>query len=258
MLRAIEDLDGMRLSATDGPIGTVEDIYFDDQDWTLRYLVVNTGGWLSGRRVLIAPHAVVELHWDERRIEVALTRKRVSGSPPVDTHKPVSRQYETDLNEHYGYPHYWIGPFLWGPIVVPRGYDRTSTVEERERRIQRRQDYDPRLRSTNEVGGYRIGALDGTIGHVEDFLYDDETWSLRYLVVDTRNWLPGRHVLVSVEWIDRVDWAQSTAYVELTRDAIRASPRYSREMVLMPEDEARIYLHYGRSEGRKWARGLRS
>lgn len=254
MLRAIEDLDRMKLSATDGEIGRVEDVYFDDQDWTLRYLVVDTGGWLSGRQVLIAPLSIVELHWDDRQIEVALTREQVRNSPSIDAHAPVSRQYESELYDYYGYPYYWAGPFLWGSVALPRGYANAEGIEA-EHEVQRRRDCDPRLRSVNEVGGYQIGARDGMVGHVEDFLFDNETWALRYLVVDTRNWLPGHHVLVSVEWIEEVDWHQSTAYTSLTRDAIRASPKYHRDMVLMPEDEARIYMHYGRSLGRNWARG---
>jgi hypothetical protein len=121
--------------------------------------------------------------------------------------------------------------------------------------VQRRRKFDPRLRSVNEVGGYQVSARDGMVGHVEDFLYDGETWALRYLVVDTSHWLPGHHVLVSVEWIEEVSWSQSSAYVGLMRDAVRASPKYHRDMVLMPEDEARIYMHYGRCLGRNWARG---
>jgi hypothetical protein len=255
MLRAIEDLNQLSIGARDGEIGTIKDAYFDDHDWTLRYLVVATGGWLSGRKVLIAPWSIRGMRWEEKLIDVDLTRAQVSESPSIDTDKPVSRQHEIGLLDYYGYPYYWSGPLLWGGMAFPRDGFAAGPDELRQRQLDRSEKYDPHLRSADEMTAYGIEASDGSIGQVQDFLYDDETWSIRYLVVDTRRVFPGKHVLISMEWVEEVDWSKRKLTLALTREAIRESPEYLRDMVLLPEDEARLYTHYGRAEGRAWSRG---
>jgi sporulation protein YlmC with PRC-barrel domain len=106
--------------------------------------------------------------------------------------------------------------------------------------------WDPHLRSTHDVSGYHIQATDGEIGHVEDFIIDDETWAIRYLIVDTRNWWPGKRILVSPQWIERVSWNESKVFVNLSREAIKASPEYSIESVPTRDYEAGLHLHYDR------------
>jgi hypothetical protein len=252
MLRTVESLKHMTIAAIDGEIGTVTDVYFDDHDWTVRYLVAESGGWLSERRVLITPLSVRGVRWDEERIDVLLSRDQVRRSPDIDTGKRVSRQHETSFYDYYGYPYYWAGPFLWGPMAFPLGnVDATAAGRE----VKRRENYDPHLRSANVVIGYHLEASDGSIGHVDDFLFDEETWSIRYLAIDTRNWLPGKHVLVSSEWVERVSWDERKVQVNLTRDAVRASPEYDRDALLTASDEDRLYQHYGRSFDHRWSRG---
>ena len=84
------------------------------------------------------------------------------------------------------------------------------------------------------VTGYHIEATDGEIGHVDGFVVDDEAWAIRYIEVATRNWWPGKKVLVSPAWIERVSWPDSKVYAGLSREAIKSarstsSPCRSRE-----------------------------
>ena len=247
MLRSTNDLKGFTIGATDGDIGSVQTFYFDDQHWTIRYLVVDTGQWLSGRQVLISPFSVREVDWANSRVVVDLSKAQVEASPDIDTHLPISRQAEISLSQHYGYPYYWPGPFAWGadpfPVFVPPPPDAREEVQED---LEKHESQDQHLRSTDEVGNYAIHAIDGDIGHVDDFLVDDRAWTIRYLVVDTRNWWPGKKVLISPEWIREVSWAQSRVVVALTRDALRNAPEYDPSRPIDREYEGRLYAHYGR------------
>ena len=235
------------IRATDGELGTVEQLYFDDETWAIRYLVVDTGGWLGGRRVLISPMSVTRIDWDNARLDVALTKAQVEHSPAIDTHKPVSRQHEAAYLGYYGYPYYWGGPYLWGPAAYPAGLATppAASTEAMAERI-RRESKDSHLRSTEAVTGYNIEAADGEIGHVDGFVVDDEAWAIRYIEVATRNWWPGKKVLVSPPWIERVSWTDSKVYVGLSREAIKNAPEYVESTPITREYENRLYFHYGR------------
>ena len=249
MLKSVTHLQGVTIQATDGEIGKVDQFYFDDETWTIRYLVVNTSRWLDGRLVLISPIALGQKGWASKRLDVALTKKQIEDSPPIDTHKPVSRQHEALYLGYYGYPYYWGGPYLWGLATYPAGLavqrEAATAAEELEARAGK-ESADSHLRSTNEVKGYHIEAVDGEIGHVNDFIVDDETWAIRYLEVDTRNWWPGKKVLVSPAWIDNVSWPDSKVYVDLSRETIKNGPEYIESMPITREFENRLYVHYGR------------
>jgi hypothetical protein len=249
MLRNVTHLKGFAIRATDGEIGTLDQFYFDDESWAIRYLVVNTGGWLSGRLVLVSPIAIRQTEWQSKRLDVALTKKQIEDSPLIDTHRPVSRQHEALYFGYYGYPYYWGGPYLWGRASYPAGLTvRKEAVTEAEALQARagKESADSHLRSTNEVKGYHIEAADGEIGHVADFIVDDETWAIRYLEVDTRNWWPGKKVLVSPQWINHVSWPASEVYVDLSRETIKNGPEYIESMPVTREFEKRLYDHYGR------------
>ena len=251
MLRRVEEVYGLDIEASDGDAGTVSDLYFDDQDWIVRYLVVDTGGWLGGRRVLISPVAVAETRWDERELRVRLTKSQVEHSPDIDLDRPVSRQQIIDLHEYYGWPAYWGGSMTMGtatPGVYPMIMAGIDEVEEEMREEGPSEKYrgDPHLRSARVVSGYDIHAVDGEIGHVADYLVDDKAWVIRYLLVDTRDWLPGRTVLVSPQWIERVDWAETAVHVALTKVEIETSPEYDPENPPGREYEILLYEHYER------------
>jgi hypothetical protein len=247
MLRNTADLKALSVRATDGELGTVDQLYFDDKTWAIRYLVVETGGWLGGRQVLISPISVAETEWQARRLDVALTKKQVEDSPNIDTHQPVSRQHEAEYYGYYGYPCYWDGPNLWGPAFYPAGLARSATAAREALADRLAKDLtDSHLRSTEAVTGYNIEAVDGEIGHVHGFLVDDQAWSIRYMEVATRNWLPGKKVLVSPAWIDHLNWMDSKVYVGMSREAIKDAPEYLESEQVTREYENRLYLHYGR------------
>ncbi len=247
MLINTTQLKGLVIRATDGELGTVDQFYFDDETWVIRYLTVETGGWLGGRQVLISPISVVHADWQAKRLDVRLTKKQVEHSPEINTHQPVSRQHEAAFLGYYGYPNYWGGPYLWGPAFYPVGLasSTNASAEATADRI-RRESADSHLRSSEAVTGYNIEAVDGEIGHVESFLLDDEAWAIRYVEVATRNWWPGQKVLISPDWVERVSWEDSKVYVGLSREAIKNGPKYTDATPITREYEHRLHLHYGR------------
>jgi hypothetical protein len=247
MLRNTNQLKGLSIHATDGELGTANEFYFDDESWAIRYLTVETGGWLGGRQVLVSPYSILRIDMVARRVDVALTKKQVEDSPDIDTRKPVSRQHEASYLNYYGYPYYWGGPYLWGPGYYPSGLavPLFATEEVRSARAQG-ESADSHLRSTSEVAGYHIEALDGEIGAVNGFLVDDEAWSIRYIEAVTRNWWPGKDVIFSPAWIEKVSWEESKVSVGLTREKIKGCPEYIESRSITRDYENQVYLHYGR------------
>jgi hypothetical protein len=240
MLNKATTLKGYKLDSLDGEFGAVEQFYFDDRHWTIRYLVANTGNWLTGRQVLISPYALVAAIKAEQHIAVDLSKKQIEDSPSLNSDKPVSRQFEKSYFSYYGYPAYWGGLYMWGYFpYIER--DREAWKYPTAQDEEAGNDY---LRSTDAVRGYEIQALDGEIGHVEDFIIDDETWAIRYLVVSTRNWWPGKKALVSPHWIERVSWDESKVFVNLPREAIKQSPEYTEESLLTRDYETELHRHY--------------
>jgi PRC-barrel domain len=241
LLYTAKSLKGYQLHGRDGVIGHVQDFYFDDTHWTMRYLVADTGHWLSGRQVLISPYALLAVNAETREITVDLTRQQIEGSPALDNHKPVSRQFEETYHEYFGWPAYWYGSTNWGarPYLV-RDRDKWSKTNVGLR------CWDPSLRSTNAVDGYHIEAPDGEIGHVADFLIDGENWAVRYLVISTRNWWPGRKVLVAPRWATRISWDEQKVYLEISREMIKGAPEYTGGPVLDRDYETRLHGHYNR------------
>jgi sporulation protein YlmC with PRC-barrel domain len=224
MLRSVKELFGYRIQATDGEIGKVYDFFFDDQTWDVRYLVVDIGGWLGGRQGLIIPSVLGQPEWKDRLIPVRLTTEQVKTSPDIDLDKPVYRQKEIELFNHYGWAPYW-GADATGVAVPPIAIGEKY---EAEKAPKPKKDLDPHLRSARHVIGYHIQAADGDIGHVEEFVLDDVSWMIRYMVVDTKNWLPGRKVLISPQWIRNVSWKEAKVFVVQDRQTIRNSPEYDR------------------------------
>ncbi|MGD8616596.1 MAG: PRC-barrel domain-containing protein [Gammaproteobacteria bacterium] len=226
------------LQAVDGAVGSVEEFFFDDVTWTVRYLVVDTGSWLVGRRVLISPVAVGEVREREGLLYIELTREQIRNSPPLNSDKPVSRRYEARYYRYYGWPPYWEPASLTGVLLADAPATPPAPGPQ--------QPEETRLRSSAEVTGYAIAAQDGELGRVEDFIIDTRYWAVRYVEVDTRNWWPGRRVLLSPRWIASVNWARRRVTVNLARTAIRSAPAYHRGMPISREYEARLFGHYGR------------
>jgi hypothetical protein len=233
-------LEGFTVHATDGDVGTLQDLYFDDQEWKIRYLVVGTGPWLLGRQVLLAPLCVDLVRWQMRELIVDLTREQVEKSPEVDLAQPVSRQMEAKLHQYYRWAPYW----RTGARALAAAQAEEATAADEASEAERRAGA-PALRSAQEVAGYDIQASDGEIGHIDDFFIDVTYWAIRYLLVDTRDWLPGKQVLVSREWLQAIDWARSQARVGLTRQEIKSSPEYDPDVPVARSYEVELYEHYG-------------
>lgn len=239
MLRVIRELEGYTIKATDGDIGRVVDFYFDDQNWSVRYLVADTGSWLPGKQVLISPVAFEGTpDWGTRRFPVILNRYLVKECPDVNTHKPISRQKELEIAKYYKWPVYWQ------PASGQEEHPQVASVEVAEDIYE--EEADTHLRSVREVIGYHIHAKDGDIGHVEDLIVDDQTWRIRYCVIDTRNWLPGKRVIISPQWIEDVSWDQAKVFVDLNKQLVKNSPEFNPSEPVNREYEARLFDYYGR------------
>jgi len=251
MLRSTNDLRGLIIRATDGEIGSVDTFFFDDASWSIRYMVVNTGGWLLPETVLISPRSIRAVDWERRLVEVNLTRQQVKDAPSSDTDQPVSRQMEMAYASHYRQDPYWYGTQRWGTTSFPYaggagGGDLPAGIvaPAHERDVAPdRPIGDAHLRSTHEVAGYRICARDGGLGHIDDFVMDDLTWAIRYLVVDTQNWWPGKQVLMAPAWIANVSWIDRTVEVSLGCEAIKAGPEYDPTQ-LNRAFERRLHRHF--------------
>ena len=256
MLRNSKDLEGCAIGATDGTIGRVKDLYFDDEAWVIRYLVVSTGAWLANRKVLISPFALSQPQWVQKLLRASLTKEQVKNSPDIDTDRPVSRQHEVQYLKYYRYPSYWQGGYLWGvgpsPNLMPMGagYDGSADpqgqAEQSGAESGARQKDDPHLRSCNAVMKYHVHASDGHIGHVAGLLVDDETWAIRYLIVNTSNWWVGHQVLVASQWIDDVNWFSGNVTVNLPRQTLKGAPSYDAASSLDRQQEIEVFEYYGR------------
>jgi hypothetical protein len=220
MKERLSVLRGGPVRARDGDIGTIRDFYFDDEAWTVRFAVVDAGKWLPGRQVLIPLWALEAPEWSQARVPVRLTREQVKQSPDVDSERPVSRRIERSALGYYGYPVYWTGPALWGPVAAP-GLLAELPPPAWEAGPE---DDETHLRSCNEVRGYHIHARDGAIGHVDDFVVDDATWTIERLLLDTSNWIGGRAVLIPRTAVEDVSWADARIVLAMTRDEIARSP----------------------------------
>ncbi len=220
MLQNIKHLHGAKLAATDGEIGHVKDFYFDDKTWAIRYLVIDTGSWLLGREILITPHAFKAHPFsggdaDVKSLSVNLTRKQIEESPAIDTHRPVSRQYEAEYYRYYGWTGYWEDSALGsgGILFVPP----PPPPEARLHHGHNQRD-DIHLRSTKAVTGYNIEATDGQIGAVRSFMVDGKSWTIRELVVETGHWYAGKTIFLLTESIDRISYSDSAVFVKLAKN----------------------------------------
>lgn len=241
MLTNIKTIKGYKLNGTDEDVGSFKEFFFDDKFWTIRYLVATTGGLFNRRQVLISPYFLSNIDHNAELINVNLTKDEIENSPKYDSDKPVSRQYEEDYYNYYGAPAYWGGPSMWGANTsILRDRNSWKSVQHHEK------SWDSNLRSSKDVTGHDIQATDGEIGHVDDFIFDDEDYAIRYLVIDTKDWLPGKKVLISPEWIDKISWDDKKVIVNLSRNAIENAPEYDEDEVLGRDDETRLYQHYNK------------
>jgi hypothetical protein len=250
MLWKASAINGYAIAASDGRIGTVSDFLFDDASWMVRWLVVDTGHWLSGRKVLLPPSVLGKLDAKEHEFSVTLTKQQVKDSPDIDTDRPVSRQMETNVYDYYGWSPYWGSGFYMGGYgnmpgsMVESPYLGARRQDEEIADAQASHD-DVHLRSVEAVTGYHIHASDGEVGHVEDFLVEDADWSIHYLVVDTKNWWPGKKVLVSPRSAQEIDWMDRLVNLDVDRQKVKDSPAYDTSITVDGSYEDRFRDYYG-------------
>ena len=248
MLDRLGDLASVTVRGISGEdLGTVVDFYFDDERWTIRYVVVDTGNWLNQRHVLVSPFAIDVVDRDAARIVVDLSRQQLRNAPRADLKRPISRDFEIAYAGYHGYVLYWAGPGVWGSGATPRSSAPSDSSAARAMPTASSApaiEADSHIRSCADVRGYHIEALDGEIGHVEEFLADDESWTIRYLIVDTSNWIGGRTVLVSPGWARSVDWGRRRVHVDLSHEQIKSSPDYHSAMTPDRDYEDRLHAHY--------------
>ncbi len=239
LFRKLSDLSGYSLHARDGEIGRLKEVFFDDRYWAVRYFVVQTGIWL-GREVLILPSMVLSVDEEDLGLHVDLTREQISNSPEVETSLPISRHAENDFFGYYEVDPYWTADPLSGGAVE---------IAPAPAAAQPREADQPNLRSSRAVSGYRVHAEDAVVGHVDDFILDEQGWPIRYLEIDIDRWLPGKHVLVAPIWIHGFDWHQREVMVNLSRAAIESAPEYDRSQLISDAYEDALYQHYGMRRG---------
>jgi len=223
-LENTKDLYGDRIAAVDGDIGHVRDFYFDDKIWVIRYAIADTGTWLTGRLVLLSPYAFGKLDQPNQTLHINLRKMQIQDSPSIESHKPVSRQFEADYYLYYGWPAYWDGGAMWGmggyPAILPRSKDEVEAFQKYHHRD------DKHLQSSREVAGYHIEAVDGPIGQVTGFLVDDRSWAIRELVVETGHWYSGKEIRIQTSRVDRISYQESKVYVNLTKADIQKTEEH--------------------------------
>jgi len=237
-------IKGYAIEAQDGRLGAVSDFLFEDAHWMIRWLVVDTGHWLPGRKVLLPPSALGHPDVHARRFPVKLTMQRVKDSPEIDTERPVSRQMEDHIYDFYGWERYWMGAMA-SPFVAPLYVPGSGALEHVSAKPQSTHD-DPHLRSIAAVTGYHIHAADGEMGHVEDFLVEDASWRIRYLVVDTKNWWPGQQVLISPRTVRNIDWADRSIHLNISRQRIKHGRAYDPAKIADRANEDLMLKYYRR------------
>ena len=257
MLRSIKDLIGYPIDAVDGKVGKVEDALFDDRYWRLRYVVADTGTWLPGKKVLLSPAHLKapETGWVGNHFPTDLSKAQIEDSPDLKTDAPVSHQYEEEYAKYYQLPLYWVDPYMYGsatgPAYVPQDTQEKSEADRQGHEFRLRQIEGKHLRSAHEILGYHIQAKDDSFGHVADFIIDDETWRLQYLVIDTKNWLPGKDSLIDIGWVESFDWNDKTAKVSLLRKQIEMAPKFDPCDPVNHDAQQGLYDYYGKPRDRE-------
>ena len=258
MLTPFQTLRGCTLAASDGEIGSVREFYFTDDEWKVRYLVVDTGSWLSGRRVLVVPEVLREVDPQSNVIVVDLTKEQVRRSPALETDKPVSRQHEEHVHQHYAWNPYWTmpaaGAAVWPapqtgsvlPAVVP---ERQPTPDGHGASAAESDDAtgDPHLRSSDEIANrYALHTQDGEAGRLYDFIVDTGDWCVRYLVARMGAWFFGKNVLLAPDWVERISFGRSAVFINLPSSTIEDAPAYNSSAAITRTYEERLHDHYGR------------
>lgn len=249
ILRSLNEITGYSLQASDGNIGCCEDRLFDDKIWFFRYMLADTSAGLpSSKNTLPSPISLSEPNGKNTQLPVTLTRELLENNPQRDEHKPVSREYETNFFDYYGYGYYWIGAGPWGSSAAPIALAKVTpdaNVTDDGERIKEVSTKERDLRYAKKVEGYTIESIYGEMGQVEDFVLNDVDWTIAYIIVNARNWLlSGRKVLIVPSWLSSVSWVKRMVSINLTSEKIEGSPEYDPSQLIDPEYEVTFHDFY--------------
>jgi hypothetical protein len=218
MMMSVEQLQGYTIRGTDGEIGKLHDVYFDDASWKVLFLLADTRPWIVGRLVLISPAALGDPDTENRVFPMSLTKAEVENGPSVEEHKPVSRQHAADVSKYWdrpffgpGDPRFDLGLELDPPAAQPEAHDVPPD--------------DPHLRSAGDIRGHHVDTPDGRCGHIEDWIVDVDSWTIREVVIDTTDWWPGGSVRIPTAEIASMNWDDKSVQVRLSKEALAARPR---------------------------------
>ncbi len=238
MLCTAKRLKSYKLKCIDGEIGHAKDFYFDTRHWTVRYLSMETGGWLSGRKVMVSPYALDSIVHSEQYLSCTLTKEQIENGPSLNYDQLVSPQFETDYHGYFGWPLYWDGPHSWGKYPYVRcDHDQWSDYTDSKA-------WTPHLQNTRDVSGHQLHVTDGKSGHIDDFIINVKTWMIRYLIVSLRDWWSENKVLISPRWVDRISNGESKIFVDFSCESLKRSPKYTEESLLTLNCETELYLNY--------------
>lgn len=210
---SVKGITGFGIGATDGKIGTVKEIYFEDHTWTVRYLIVKTGNFLKEKLILISTQALLDADWDNELFSTNLSTDQIINSPDIDTDKPVYRQQEVKLYEHFPWDIYWAMG------IIPMEDSVEIAISEKQKEIGA--NANPHLRSSDKVTGYTLHAIDGELGHIDDLIIETESWKITYVVLKTGSWFSGQKILIPTEWIIEINWLSSTFVMEATVEKVQ-------------------------------------
>lgn len=233
-LYKLKNISGFKLHAIDGEIGHLVEILFDDQTWTIRYFVVSTSNWFSNEKVLVSPTFVNEVDEENKQLIINLSLEEIKNCPPLDSEKPVSMHYEEQYYRYFNWEPYWTN----SPFFNVQPYLDEDYLDSDE------QPEHPHLRSSNEISSYVIHASDGDIGEAKDFIIQEPEWLITYLEIDTHRWIPGKHVLISPNWVEDIDWKKQQVDINLSCKMIDTAPEYDPTIPITLGDEQNLYLHY--------------
>ena len=260
MLRKLKNLKGFTVHGRSEDLGKAKDFYFDQHYFVMRYLVIETGSWLQHEKTLISTESFEEINYQNQEIVVDLTAEDLEAGPSIKKNKPVSKVMEEKVVKHYDWPIYWASPhpsdgpaIQAGSIIREKLFDFEKLTDEEKQAEEN--EVESNLRSFNEIRGYHIQAEDKEFGHLEDLFVDEENWAIRYLLIDTRNILPGKDVLIAPEWLQNISWNKEKIYVSKTKEEIKSAPEYKEEKsdrLVHRDYEEKLYDHY--NEIKYWQR----
>lgn len=246
MILSIKDLFDYKLMTADGEAGEIKDALYDERDWVLRYVVVETGGWLSGRELLIPPSVLGAPDSARREFPVSMTRDQLSNSPPREAGEDITRRHEEDLYRYYGWEPYWVPEGAMGPLPGTVMVESPEEAAETQTAVLEERHAEPRLRSIKDTLGFKVHGVDEDLGKVDNFLMDDETWDVRYVVLNTGGLFKSRRVPISVRWINNLDWENHALHLDLGKKDVHDSPDWDESLPLPRQYEVDLHSHYGR------------